>query len=67
MQIALVEADEGIAIVPSFGLPARRNRKVVMSRLIDLAVNLEFLHIRNRGKNCHPVPRVLRLPQNLYR
>jgi hypothetical protein len=30
-----VEADEGIAIIPSFGVPACRNRKVVMSRLID--------------------------------
>jgi len=26
-QIALVEAEEGIAIIPSFGLPACRNRK----------------------------------------
>src|SRR5580704_14967467 len=29
-QIAMVEADEGIAVIPSFGLPACRNRKVVM-------------------------------------
>jgi LysR family transcriptional regulator, carnitine catabolism transcriptional activator len=27
-QIALVEAEEGIAIIPSFGMPACRNRKV---------------------------------------
>ncbi|MFZ3330274.1 MAG: LysR family transcriptional regulator [Candidatus Acidiferrales bacterium] len=49
-QIALVEADEGIAIVPSFGLPACRNRRVAMNRLIDPVVNLEFQQISNRGK-----------------
>jgi LysR family transcriptional regulator, carnitine catabolism transcriptional activator len=32
--IAMVEAGEGIAIIPSFVLPACRNRKVVMSRLL---------------------------------
>jgi LysR family carnitine catabolism transcriptional activator len=49
-QIAMVEADEGIAIIPSFGLPACRNRNVVMSRLINPVVNLEFYQISNRGK-----------------
>jgi LysR family transcriptional regulator, carnitine catabolism transcriptional activator len=49
-QIALVEADAGIAIIPSFGLPAYGNRKVVMSRLINPVVNLEFHQISNRGK-----------------
>jgi LysR family transcriptional regulator, carnitine catabolism transcriptional activator len=49
-QIALVEADEGIAIVPSFGLPACRNRRVAMNRLINPVVNLEFQQISNRGK-----------------
>jgi LysR family carnitine catabolism transcriptional activator len=34
-QIALVEAEEGIAIIPSFGVPACRNRKVVMSQLVN--------------------------------
>jgi hypothetical protein len=46
----LLEADEGIAIIPSFGLPTCRNRKVVMSRLIDPVVNLEFHQITNRGQ-----------------
>ena len=32
-QIALVEANEGIAIIPSFGLPVARNRKVTMTQL----------------------------------
>ena len=49
-QIALVEAGEGIAIIPSFGLPACRNRKVAMSRLIDPVVHLEFHQISDRGK-----------------
>jgi LysR family carnitine catabolism transcriptional activator len=53
-QIALVEADEGIAIIPSFGLPACRNRKVAMSRLISPVVNLEFHQISNRGKKLPP-------------
>jgi DNA-binding transcriptional LysR family regulator len=39
-QIALVEAEEGIAIIPSFGLPACRGRRVVMSRLINPVVHL---------------------------
>ncbi len=53
-QIALVEADEGIAIIPSFGLPACRNREVVMSQLINPVVNLEFHQISNRGKKLPP-------------
>ena len=49
-QIALVEAEEGIAIIPSFGVPVCRNRKVVMSRLINPIVNLEFHQISTRAK-----------------
>jgi LysR family transcriptional regulator, carnitine catabolism transcriptional activator len=49
-QIALVEAGEGIAIVPSFSLPACRNRRVIMSRLINPRVTLDFYQIRNRGR-----------------
>jgi len=48
-QIALVEAREGIAIIPSFGMIACRNRKVTMSALIDPVVNLDFYQISNRG------------------
>jgi LysR family carnitine catabolism transcriptional activator len=44
-QIAMVEADEGIAIIPSFGLPACRNRRVVTSRLINPVVEVEFHQI----------------------
>jgi DNA-binding transcriptional LysR family regulator len=56
-QLALVEADEGLAIIPSFGLPACGNRKVAMSRLIDPMVNLEFHQISSRGRNCHRAPK----------
>jgi LysR family carnitine catabolism transcriptional activator len=48
-QIALVEANEGIAVIPSFGMLACRNRKVTMSALIEPVVNLDFYQIRNRG------------------
>jgi DNA-binding transcriptional LysR family regulator len=54
-QIALVEAGEGIAVVPSFSLPACRNRRVVMSRLINPKVTLDFYQIRNRGRKLPPV------------
>ena len=53
-QIALVEADEGIAIVPSFGLPACRNRRVVMSRLVNPVVHMEFYQISDRGRKLAP-------------
>jgi LysR family transcriptional regulator, carnitine catabolism transcriptional activator len=53
-QIALVEAGEGIAIIPSYGLPVCRNRRVVMSRLINPAVTLDFHQIRNQGKKLPP-------------
>jgi LysR family carnitine catabolism transcriptional activator len=49
-QIAMVEAGEGNAIIPSFVLPACRNRKVVMSRLINPVVNVDFSRISLRGK-----------------
>ena len=53
-QIALVEAEEGIAIIPSFGLPACRNRKVVMSQLINPVARFDFHLISNRAKELPP-------------
>jgi LysR family carnitine catabolism transcriptional activator len=44
-----VEANEGIAVIPSFGMVACRNRKVTMSELIDPVVNLNFDQITSRG------------------
>jgi DNA-binding transcriptional LysR family regulator len=49
-QLALVEANEGIAVIPSFGLLACRNRKVTMSELIDPVVNLDFYQISSRAR-----------------
>jgi DNA-binding transcriptional LysR family regulator len=48
--IAMVEAGEGIAVIPSFVLPACRNRKVVMSKLINPVVTVDFSRITVRGK-----------------
>ncbi|NTX55648.1 LysR family transcriptional regulator [Myxococcus sp. CA039A] len=50
-QVALVEADEGVAIIPSFGLPLCKNREVVMSRLVDPVVSMEFHQITQRGRS----------------
>lgn len=49
-QIGLVEAGEGIAIIPSFGLAACRSRKLTMSELVDPVVTFEFYEISHRGK-----------------
>lgn len=49
-QIGLVEAGEGVAIIPSFGLPACRSRNVTMSQLIEPVVTLEFHQINHRGR-----------------
>jgi DNA-binding transcriptional LysR family regulator len=46
----MVEAHEGIAVLPSYILHACRNRKVVMSRLINPIAEVEFSLISNRGK-----------------
>jgi DNA-binding transcriptional LysR family regulator len=52
--LAIVEAGEGSGIVPSWALAACRNRKVVMSRLINPVVNLDFYQISDRGKQLPP-------------
>jgi LysR family transcriptional regulator, carnitine catabolism transcriptional activator len=53
-QIALVEAEAGIAIIPSFGMPACRNRKVVLSPLINPVARFDFHMISPRGKELPP-------------
>jgi len=53
-QIALVEAGEGIAIIPSYGLLACRNGGIVNSRLINPAVQVDFHQIRPGGKKLLP-------------
>jgi len=49
-QIAMVEAGEGVAIIPSYGLPACRSRKLAMSRLVNPVVPLDFSQIRLGGR-----------------
>jgi hypothetical protein len=41
----MVEAGLGVAIIPSYGLPACRGRKVVISRLVNPVVPLDFSQI----------------------
>ena len=53
-QIAMVEAGEGIAVIPSYGVPACRNRQVIMSRLINPVVSLQFSQVSARGKRLPP-------------
>jgi len=53
-QIALVEAEEGIAIIPSFGMPACRNRKITTSQLINPVVRFDFHMISRRGRQLPP-------------
>jgi LysR family carnitine catabolism transcriptional activator len=53
-QIAMVEAGEGLAVIPSFGLPACRNRRVMVSRLVNPVVSLDFYQISNRGRKLPP-------------
>jgi LysR family transcriptional regulator, carnitine catabolism transcriptional activator len=53
-QIALVEAEEGIAIIPSFGIPACRNRKVAVSPLINPVVRFDFHMASPRGRELPP-------------
>jgi LysR family transcriptional regulator, carnitine catabolism transcriptional activator len=53
-QIAMVEAGEGVAIIPSFVLPACRNRKVALVRLINPVVNVDFSWTSKRGRKLPP-------------
>lgn len=53
-QIALVEAEEGVAIIPSFGIPACRNRKVVVSQLVSPVVRFDFHLISSRSRELPP-------------
>jgi hypothetical protein len=46
----MVEGGEGSGMVRSWARAAGRNRKVVMSRLINPVVNLDLYQISNRGK-----------------
>ena len=53
--IAMAEAAQGTAIVPSFALPGCRHRAVVTSRLTQPNVYLDFHKIRRSGARLPPV------------
>jgi len=50
----MVEADEGVAVIPSFGLAACRNRRVFMSRLVNPVATIGLYLISNRAKKLPP-------------
>jgi len=52
-QLGLVEAGVGVAVIPSFGVMALRNRKVRVSKL-EPEVTLDFYEISNRGRKLPP-------------
>lgn len=52
-QIGLVEAGLGVAVIPSFGAIASRNRKVRITKL-EPEVALDFYEISNRGRKLPP-------------
>jgi len=52
--IAMVEAGEGTGVVPSFALPVCLRRHVVMSRLTNPTVPVDFHQVRNRGQKLSP-------------
>jgi len=49
-QIALVEAGQGIAIIPSYGLLACSEKAIVANRLIKPAVSVDLHQIRHGGR-----------------
>jgi LysR family transcriptional regulator, carnitine catabolism transcriptional activator len=54
-QIAMVEAGEGVAIIPSYGLLACRDRSIVMSQLVNPVVHLDSYQIRHGGRKLPSV------------
>jgi LysR family transcriptional regulator, carnitine catabolism transcriptional activator len=54
-QIAMVQAGEGIAVVPSFALQECRTRGLLMSSLVNPTVHLDFYQIRKGGRKLSPV------------
>lgn len=52
-QLGLVEAGLGVAVIPSFGVMASRNRKVRVTKL-EPEVALEFYEISSRGRKLPP-------------
>jgi LysR family transcriptional regulator, carnitine catabolism transcriptional activator len=53
-QIAMVEAGEGTAIIPWYGLLACQNRRIAASRLVSPVALVDFHEIRAGGRNFPP-------------
>ena len=53
-QIAMVSAGHGVAVIPSLGLPACRKRGIVVHRLTNPAVTVDYHLIQQRGKKLAP-------------
>lgn len=53
--VGMVEAGQGTAIVPSYAQPACQHRRVVMSRLTNPTVPIEFYLVRSRGRKLPAV------------
>ncbi|HXO31347.1 MAG TPA: hypothetical protein VN901_03225 [Candidatus Acidoferrales bacterium] len=51
----MVEAGQGLAIIASYGLPACARRKLVMIRLINPVVPLDFSQIRGGGRKLSAI------------
>jgi DNA-binding transcriptional LysR family regulator len=49
-QIAMVEVGEGMAVIPSYGQLACRERRVVMSRLVNPVVHVDACQVRRAGR-----------------
>jgi DNA-binding transcriptional LysR family regulator len=49
-QIAMVEANAGVAVIPTFAVPACRHRRVRMQQLTDPVVPIELYCILARGR-----------------
>jgi LysR family transcriptional regulator, carnitine catabolism transcriptional activator len=49
-QLGLVEAGEGLGIIPSFGLLACQTRKVIISELSDPVVTFDLHELTSRAK-----------------
>jgi LysR family carnitine catabolism transcriptional activator len=54
-QIAMVEAGEGVAVIPSFALSECQNRQILVSSLVQPVVRLDFYQIRQGGKVLSPI------------
>lgn len=53
-QIAMAEVGAGVAVVPTFAIPACRGHKVVMHRVVDPEIPVDFVSVVGRGRRLPP-------------